>query len=75
MSPIDEEKLQFNVGQYNFVSPFGKITIFIVGADPTIDLRSRFTLVVSIYFTYCTEVYPILNEDVMTVADVLIEFI
>jgi transposase InsO family protein len=58
--------------QYNVGAPFERVAIDIAGPFPQSDRGNRYLLIAIDYFTKWPEVYPIPNQEALTVADALV---
>ena len=62
--------------EVRFWCAFGKVGLRYSGPLPISDLGNKYLLIVEDYFSKWTEAYPIPNQEVKTVADVLVhEFV
>ncbi|MBJ5510257.1 hypothetical protein JGG51_24020 [Salmonella enterica subsp. enterica serovar Meleagridis] len=58
---------------YNVGAPFGRIAVDVMGPLPRTEKGNRYVLVVMDCFTNCPEVFPMENQEVITIADILVD--
>ena len=68
-----QRKVCAPMGQYNVGAPLERIAVDVLGPLPASSRGNKYLLVIQDYFTKWVEVYPLPNQEAVTVAEVLVQ--